>query len=355
MSRRCTSSALALAALLAGCVRPAPTPVPATPAPAAPAAPATPATPAIAHGTVRTDTMWSQALGTHKALVVYLPPSYASDAGRRYPVAYYLHGISGGERDWTAKGGLAGAMDSLVAAGMPEMIVVMPDGDDSWYTTWNSLLTYAQCARDLPRTGPPTTGEPVSTYCVPWQHYDDYIAHDLVAHVDSGFRTIADRAHRGIAGLSMGGYGAISLALEYPEVFSAAASHSGVLSPMYLGPHPYDGRPRWAASMEDLHRQWAGFWKSMEPAFGKDTAAWWSRDPVRRLTIDLARKAPVPALFADVGTSDPFVDENRAFRDRVEALHVPVTYAEWPGGHSWDYWRTHVGQSLTWMAAHIAH
>src|ERR1017187_2501097 len=87
------------------------------------------------HGSVVTDTLWSQALGAKKAVVVYLPPSYANAIARRYPVAYYLHGLTGSEVDWTRSGHLNEVMDSLVMAGGPEMIVVMPDGDDGWYTT----------------------------------------------------------------------------------------------------------------------------------------------------------------------------------------------------------------------------
>ena len=116
----------------------------------------------IRRGTVRTDSIRSQALGVTKKLVVYLPPSYdagASDA-RRYPVAIYLHGAWGSENDWTVLGKLAETMDSLVATGMREMIVVMPDGDDGWWTTWHSLNDVAACRR-TPRQ------ENADTYCVP--------------------------------------------------------------------------------------------------------------------------------------------------------------------------------------------
>src|SRR6185503_19332369 len=85
------------------------------------------------HGTVRTDSLWSAALGVTKHYLVYLPPSYATSTTRRYPVAYYLHGLNGDETNWVQLGHLDAAMDSLIAGGGPEMIVVMPDGDNSWY------------------------------------------------------------------------------------------------------------------------------------------------------------------------------------------------------------------------------
>jgi S-formylglutathione hydrolase FrmB len=301
-------------------------------------------------GAVITDTLWSQSLGTKKAVVVYLPPSYTTSPSRRYPVAYYLHGAFGSEADWTKSGDLNGVMDSLVAAGGPEMIIVMPDGDDSWYTTWNALITVDACRKTAPAR------EPVDTYCVPWQHYDDYIARDLVQFADHKFRTRADRQHRAIAGLSMGGYGTMALSFEYPEVWSAAASHSGVLAPLYTGPVPFDGHPRWAKSGAELEQSWGKtFWAIMAPSFGRDTAAWWSRDPGRRLERLVAKsgKAAVPALFADCGTDDPYINENRAFKSEVAGLGVPIAYHEWPGRHDWTYWRAHVGESLRWIGERI--
>ena len=145
-------------------------------------------------GTVIADTLWSQSLGTTKQYLVYLPPSYETQPAKRYPVAYYLHGLTGDETNWLELGEIDQVMDSLIAAGGREMLIVLPDGDDSWYTTWNSLGTYAQCRRNPPRS------EPAESYCVPWPHYDDYIARDLVAHVDSNYRTFPDSAHREMGG-----------------------------------------------------------------------------------------------------------------------------------------------------------
>jgi putative tributyrin esterase len=310
-----------------------------------------PAAPDSLHGTVVTDTLWSQSLGARKAVVIYLPPSYASAPARRYPVAYYLHGLGGSEVDWTTRGSIDAVLDSLAAAGGPEMIVVMPDGDDGWYTTWNSLVTMDACRRTAPAR------EKAETYCVPWQHYDDYIARDVVRFADGKYRTLADRRHRAIAGLSMGGYGAMALAFEYPDVFAAAASHSGVLSPLYVGPHPFDGHPQWPADGAALEAAWGRVWPLVAPALGKDTAAWWSRDPARRLETLVSKKgrALAPALFADCGSEDGLVDQSRAFKWNVERLGLPIVYHEWPGTHEWPYWRSHVTESLRWIGARIGH
>lgn len=303
-------------------------------------------------GTVVTDTLWSQALATHKALVVYLPPSYRTSPGRRYPVAYYLHGATGDETNWIRRGRLAEVADSLVAAGLPEMIVAMPDGDAySYYTTYNLLLDAAGCRRLML---PP--GGSAEHDCVAWPHYDDYIAYDVVRHVDRTYRTLATRAHRGIAGLSMGGYGAVTLALQYPATFAAAAAHSGVLWPFDLAPASAGGRPlpRSGADSAAFARYRAENAARFVPVFGTDTAGWRARDPARLAARLVARGATMPALYADCGTDDLFLPESRAFRGAMGALHVPIEYHEWPGGHTWDYWHARLGDSLRWLAARIA-
>lgn len=298
-------------------------------------------------GTVRADTLWSQSLGTNKQYLVYLPPSYETQRDRRYPVAFYLHGLGGDESNWTKLGHLDAAMDSLVAAGGPEMIIVMPDGDDGWYTTWNSLGNYASCRRQPPRD------EPAERYCVPWPHYDDYIARDLVAHVDSNYRTIADSAHRGIAGLSMGGYGAVTLALRYPDVFGAAASHSGVLAPLFGGPKPFTPPAHYLRDMDSVRVANARLWRSLREPFGPDTVGWLARDPVTMAKRRIRADQPLPPIYLDVGVDDPWVDANRAFAHELTTFGAAVMYYEWPGKHDWPYWRGHVAQSLAWLGTHL--
>lgn len=316
---------------------------------AAVAMPVREAEPAVPRGTVVVDTFWSQALGVRKQVVVYLPPSYGGDTARRYPVAYYLHGAWGDETNWTRVGRLEATLDSLAAAGVPEMIVVMPDGDDGFYTTWNWLGDYAACRR-----GRSANAEPAGSYCVPWPHYDDYIARDLVGYVDRAYRTVPDRAHRGVAGLSMGGYGAVALALGYPDVFSAAASHSGVVAPA--------AQRRGADTLVrdfDLAVLERGYgrtlWRLFPPVFGKDSMGWNARDPLRMaLRLQSRQPAMMPALFVDCGTGDAFIGQNRAFRDGLRRARIPVEYAEHDGGHTWDYWRRHAAESAAWLAHRVA-
>jgi len=303
------------------------------------------ATGAVQHGRVRADTLWSQALGTRKQLLLYLPPSYATNITKRYPVAYYLHGLGGSERDWVEHGKIDATMDSLIGRGVPEMILVFPDGDDGWYTTWNALGNFRDCMR--------SHGESGVSYCVPWPHYDDYVAFDVVRYVDSTYRTEATREHRALAGLSMGGYGAVSLALEYPKLWSAAASHSGVLSPLAVSIHGETFRT--AANMNEVRAiTRPELWPSMMLAFGRDLWGWRPRDPARRARRLTSGAGAVPALFIDVGVDDPYVAQSRAFHSALTSMHVPHAYAEWPGAHDWMYWRTHAAESLAWIAQRIA-
>lgn len=303
---------------------------------AAPAASAQSAPSSPPRGTVTTDTLWSAALGTHKAVTVYLPPSYQRRPASRFPVLYYLHGLWGNERNWVDNGALAHTMDSLVASGAPEAMVVMPDGDDSWYTTWASLPDLTGCQRDTARA------EPAAQYCVPWPHYDDYLAVDVVDFIDRRYRTQATRARRAIAGLSMGGYGAITLALSYPERFVAAASHSGVLSTRLL-PGDSAGTGRRASTPSDFARAAGSLWASQRRAFGGDSIAWWARDPITQLERFAPRVAngqtQWPALFVDVGADDTWLRHNRDFAHRARALGAALSYREVPGAHTWRYWR----------------
>lgn len=306
--------------------------------------------PAVGHGQdvragqVIADSIWSYALGTYKRIVVYLPPAYASSSVR-YPVAYYLHGWSGDEWNWVKFGRLSSSMDTLIAGGMPDMILVMPDGDDSWWVTSNALPDVAGCLRTLPRYV-----EDGRTYCVPWPHYDDYVAYDLVRWVDARFRTKADRAHRALAGLSMGGYGAVVLALQYPETFGAAASHSGVLWPLEWAPQGILARPEGSqdSTWTRIYQNAVG--RSIRDVIGKDTTAWYARDPIHRLDNARARGATLPKLKVDIGIADPFLAGNRAFREAVVKRGIPLTYDEYPGAHDWLYWRTHARESLRWLA-----
>ena len=297
-------------------------------------------------GSVHEDAFLAASLGTPKHVVVYLPPSYASSRSKRFPVAYYLHGFSGSETDWVSKAGIDGVADSLFAAGLPEAIIVLPDGDDGWYTNWVDQFSFATCADTLHSEAP-------DKYCVEHERYDDYIARDVIEYIDAHYRTLSTRAHRGIGGLSMGGYGAVSLALSRPDVFGAAASHSGVLSPTYVGGHPFSAPGKYASTVDEIKPAAGGYWARYLHYWGTDLERWRDADPGTLAARARTRAREMPALFVDCGADDPFIDQNRAFHATLERLGVAHAYAEWPGAHTWRYWSTHVRESLAWMLKQI--
>src|SRR5262245_54876263 len=114
----------------------------------------------------------------------------------------------------------------------------MPDGDDDFYLDSAFKIDYEQCLKDGTGLFIPAQQDHATT-CVRTRNYETYIAKDLVGWVDAHYRTIARRDGRGIAGLSMGGFGAMSVGLRHPDEFAAAASHSGAIALLYRGPRPF--------------------------------------------------------------------------------------------------------------------
>jgi enterochelin esterase-like enzyme len=129
-------------------------------------------------------------------VIVLLPPSYARERTRRYPVVYALHGYSIGAEQWTKEIHVPQTVEGAFAKGAREMIVVLPDSK----TVHNGSM-YSSSA---------TTGD-----------FETFIARDVVAYIDAHYRTIADRNSRGLVGHSMGGYGASRIGMKHPDVFGS--------------------------------------------------------------------------------------------------------------------------------------
>ena len=283
----------------------------------------------FSRGTLSVRSLYSPALGVRKRYQVYLPASYLRESRRRYPVAYLLHGRTGNEADWTARGDLDAIADSLFAApaGAPGLILIMPDGDNSFWVNWDSWPGFAACARDT------LLAEAAPSFCVNRAGYGDYVAHDLVAEVDAAFRTVPERAHRGLMGLSMGGTGALTLALTYPDVFGATAAFSA--------PHPIEraaGRPVGPLT---------------QARWGADTSSWWRHSPDRAARRLRGAGKSFPAIRIEIGRADMYLEENRAFAATLRGLGVEHEYLEGDGGHEWSYWRPRIAATLAWLARRI--
>jgi enterochelin esterase-like enzyme len=147
------------------------------------------------------ETVDSELEGQPREFVTYLPPSYLTEPKREYPVVYLLHGINGGSREWEPRE-IDDVLDGLWQGGLAESIVIMPDGESLWYS-------------DQPDGG------------TPWR---SMFLTEMVPLVDTEYRTLEGRDFRALSGVSMGGFGAWSLGLSNPGMFSSIASHIGSLS-----------------------------------------------------------------------------------------------------------------------------
>ena len=191
--------------------------------------------------------------------------------------------------------------------------------------------------------------------CVRARDYETYITKDLIGHVDATYRTIAKRESRAIAGLSMGGFGALMLSMRHPDLFSAAASHSGVDSLLYAGPFPY----KTGAKVELLSnvKQWGGSFveigRWMRGLFGDDVARWKQYDPT---TLVENLKPGTLALYLDCGTEDGFGLNNGAsyLHDLLLAKKIDHAFYVGPGHHDFEFWVRRVPESLTFLRDHTS-
>ncbi len=302
--------------------------------------------PVAAKGRVETVTWHSNALGVDKHVVVYLPAGYDADPAKRFPVFYYLNGLGGDETNWVERGHIDAAADALHLAA----ILVMPDGDNNFYVDSALPEDHAACMKDGAGMFIPT--QPRQWTCVKASKYETYIVDDLVKWTDATYRSIADRKSRAIAGLSMGGFGALELAMRHPDEFAATASHSGVDALLYAGPHPY------VAGQAQLTEDVANWGRAVGPMgdwirglFGPDIAFWRDHDPASLLGKLVPGQL---AIYLDCGTEDDFLLNDGAsyVHDLLLARKIDHAFYLGPGRHSFDFWSQRVGESLAFLRDH---
>ena len=248
-----------------------------------------------------TDAFHSRALDSSLHYLVQLPSGYAT-SGLRYPVVYFLHGLPAGP---TAYEGVSWAGSALAGEGKPAILVVpqgtRKQGGDPEYHDWG-----------------------------PGNNWETALAVELPRWIDAHYRTIASRRGRAIVGVSAGGYGAASLGLSHPAVFSVVESWSGYFEPtdptgtqiLDLGSATANA----AASVHDQARALARQFRNYPTFFG-----------------------------FYVGRSDPtFLDENIELNRELEAADVPHVYAVYPGVHSTALWRAEAPYWLRMALNHLA-
>jgi enterochelin esterase-like enzyme len=235
-------------------------------------------------------------------VLVFLPPSYAKQKSRRYPVVYALHGYSIGAEQWSKEIHVPQTIEGAFAEGAREMIVVLPDSK-----TLHNGSMYSSSV---------TTGD-----------FEQFIAHDLVQYIDAHYRTLPNRPSRGLVGHSMGGYGATRIGMKHADVFGSLY----VMSPCCLSPRP-------AASFSNGEvAKTVEAVKTLEDSaklpFGARaqlaTAAAWSPDPKNPpLYLDLPTKdgAPQPDVLARWAANAPlaFLDQYIGSLRQYHAIAIDV-------------------------------
>jgi pimeloyl-ACP methyl ester carboxylesterase len=236
-----------------------------------------------------------------REVFVFLPPSYAKEKSRRYPVVYALHGYSIGAEQWTKEIHVPQTIEGAFATGSKEMIVVLPDSK----TVHNGSM-YSSSV---------TTGD-----------FEQYIAHDVVAYMDAHYRTIPKRTARGLVGHSMGGYGATRIGMKHADVFGSLYIMSPCcLEPMGGGP----SNPEVAKALESVKSPADSANLSFFPRAMLASAAAWSPNPKNPpLYLDLPVKdgKPQPEVLAKWTANAPlaFVDQYIGNLRRYAAISIDV-------------------------------
>jgi enterochelin esterase-like enzyme len=275
---------------------------------------------------------------------IYLPPSYATARNRRYPVVYLLHGYTNSDEGWFGPGVKSGFLSanttlpavadkSLADDGASEMILVMPNA----YTVYQGSM-FSNSA---------TTGD-----------WEGYVTHDLVAYIDSHYRTIPTPAGRGLAGHSMGGYGTIRLAMKYPVVFSSiyvlsACCLTANLNPQGRGfaeaeaihtPADVAGAGRGPITMLAEGAAWSPnpknppFFFDLPVKDGKvqpDVAARWvANAPLAIIDQYISNLRKLHAIAIDVGDKDGLSSSNKELSGILTQYDIPHIFEIYDGDHT---------------------
>lgn len=298
---------------------------------------------AIPSGEVRFERFYSTALGVTKGYAIYLPAAYAAKPARRFPVLYLLHGYAGNEGTWIIQGRADVIADSVFAAGLAPMILVMPDGDQSYWADWSASPGMAcDAAAQL--------GEAAATACVTQSRYGEYVRHDLTAAVDGRYRTVRGRRGRGIAGISAGGTGALVLAFNAPDAYSAVAALSAVAIPLSTADRRCGEPVHAAASVQELEDALGRPMPGWRMRWGTDTTRWWRFDPARAARRLAAGSGPRPAIRLEAGDGDPLTGGTCALAALLDSLGMAPSLTVSPGAHDWTLWQARFGDVLSWFA-----
>ncbi|QJW89830.1 esterase family protein [Spirosoma taeanense] len=233
---------------------------------------------------------------TLRAAVV-LPETYRKAKKQSFPVLYLLHGGTGSFRDWLTK-----VPDKTLLHRMADqynLIIVTPDGDPTSYYFDSPLVRTSQ--------------------------FETFISRELIEKIDNTYRTVRDKKGRVIAGLSMGGHGAMFISSRHPELYAAAGSMSGVMN---------INTASWKVPAEFAKSRAENFAKLLGPAKEGDVPY----PGYTMVTLADKLKANNLPLILDIGVDDFLIETNRDLHRRLVENKTPHDYIERPGAHTWEYW-----------------
>jgi enterochelin esterase-like enzyme len=292
-----------------------------------------------------------------RPVVVYLPPSYATDTTRRYPVLYFLHGYTATAEAYVKSLAVPDSIDRAIAAGTREMIIVIPDA----FTKYSGSMF----------SNSPTIGD-----------WETFIARDLTEFVDKRYRTIASRDGRGLAGHSMGGYGTMRIGMKQPAAFAAMYAMSSCClmndpAARGAGPGPRGagagrgagrgaGAARGGGMANALSAQaaaWAPNTKT-PPFFDLPTkdgeiqpliaAKWIANSPLVMVDQYVPALTSMRGIALDIGNQDPFVGTNTQLADALSRLSVKHTFEVYDGDHGNRIRERFESQVLGFFSQHLS-
>lgn len=236
----------------------------------------------------------STALGKTMGIAIYLPPGY--NPANRYPVLYVMYGYDGSEYSmFNNFMSINRTADRMVANGsMPPTILVVPDYDNSFGVN------------STPEQNPDSDGGSIG-------FYEDYLITEVIPYIDKNFSTSNHRSARFIEGYSMGGFAALYLGFNYPELFSKIGAHSSALWD-YTSSDMFIGQRNWLYTTYTLRAQ---------------------RDPFLLAQSQDLRHIDI---YLDVGSNDPLEDVNQRFYQHLLKQGVRVQWHNPQGGHNATYW-----------------
>ena len=261
---------------------------------------------------IEQQTVASAILGRAVKYTVYLPADYETSQ-RNYPVVYLLHGYTDDNTGWLQFGEINRYADKAIADGtIPPMIIVMPNGDSSWY---------------------------INSYDGK-EKYEDFFVKEFIPSIEKTYRIKNQKQFRGIAGLSMGGYGTLIMAIKHPDLFSAAAPLSaGVFddSAMYKMPQ---------GNYNTVFGQLYG--RDLKP---KDrlNKAWYDNSVLQLVQTKTADELSHVRYWIDCGDDDFLTKGNCLLHIELSEKKVPHEFRVRDGAHTWTYWRTGIVDALQFI------